>query len=148
MIVADINTIVFFFLDTDKQQLANAVNARDPDWVAPPLWRSEFRNVLTNYLRRELLTLEEVLLIAGETEAAMVDREVPVASNRVLELAHQSTCSAYDCEFVALAVDLDVPLVTADRRLHKAFPETAVSLRAFVQSASNGDAEKLPDDGM
>ena len=147
MIVADTNMIVFFFLHTDKQQLAKAVNARDPDWVAPPLWRSEFRNVLTNYLRRELLTLEEVLLIAEETEAAMADREVPVASSRVLELADQSACSSYDCEFVALAVDLDVPLVTADQRLHKAFPETAVSLREFVRSVSNGD-EALPGDGL
>ena len=139
MIVADTNTIVFLFLDTDKQQQAKAVNACDPDWVAPPLWRSEFRNVLTNYLGRELLTLEEALLIAEETEAAMADREVPVASSRVLELADQSACSSYDCEFIALAVDLDVPLVTADQQLHKAFPATAVSLRDFVRSASNGD---------
>ena len=139
MIVADTNTIAFFFLETDKQELAKAVNVRDPDWVVPPLWRSEFRNVLTLYLRRELLTLEEVLSIASETEAEMVDREVPVATSRVLELADQSTCSAYDCEFVALAVELGTPLVTDDRRLQKAFPEIAVSMREFVRSAKNGD---------
>jgi predicted nucleic acid-binding protein len=49
-----------------------------------------------------------------------------------LQLAAESGCSAYDCEFVALARDLEVPLVTADRQLLAAFPSTAVSPEAFV----------------
>ena len=37
-----------------------------------------------------------------------------------------SHCSAYDCEFVALALELEVPLVTADRQLLRSFPRIAV----------------------
>jgi len=37
-------------------------------------------------------------------------------------LAASSGCSAYDCEFVAAAQQLDAPLVTADRALRKGFP--------------------------
>lgn len=33
-------------------------------------------------------------------------------------------CSAYDCEFVWLARDLRLPLVTADRKVLDAFPDT------------------------
>jgi len=44
-----------------------------------------------------------------------------------------SDCSAYDCEYVALAQDLDVPLVTTDRQVLREFPKIAVSLEKFVK---------------
>ena len=49
-----------------------------------------------------------------------------------LELAKRSRCTAYDCEFVALAKRLGTGLVTSDRQVLSAFPETAVSPEAFV----------------
>ena len=39
-----------------------------------------------------------------------------------------SVCSAHDCESVAVANALQVPLVTMDAKLSKAFPTRAVSL--------------------
>lgn len=45
----------------------------------------------------------------------------------VLTLALDSGCSAYDCEFVWLARELGVPLVTADREVRNAFPRLAVN---------------------
>jgi predicted nucleic acid-binding protein len=62
----------------------------------------------------------------------MRHREFDVSSLQVLELAAASTCSAYDCEFVALAQDLGVPLVTVDRQILDQFPQIAVSLDSFV----------------
>jgi predicted nucleic acid-binding protein len=41
-----------------------------------------------------------------------------------------SDCSAYDCEFAALAMRLGVKLVTMDSKLLRAFPKYAVSLTA------------------
>jgi len=55
-----------------------------------------------------------------------------VTSQQVLGLAIRSRCSAYDCEFVALAQDLRVPFVTADRQVLVAFPSIAVSPTDFV----------------
>ncbi len=43
-------------------------------------------------------------------------------------VADRSDCSAYDCEYVALAKRLGVKLVTMDRKVLRAFPEVAVSL--------------------
>lgn len=50
-----------------------------------------------------------------------------------MALAASSACSAYDCEFVALAKDLDIPLVTADKQILTQFPDVAVSLATFVR---------------
>jgi predicted nucleic acid-binding protein len=51
-----------------------------------------------------------------------------VDSEAVLQLVRDSDCSAYDCEFVALAVQLDTRLVTMDGKLLRAFPERVMSL--------------------
>jgi predicted nucleic acid-binding protein len=63
----------------------------------------------------------------------MAGREYTVVTDQVLRLAAESGCSAYDCEFVTVAQDLHVPLVTADRHLLRAFPATAVNLDEFVR---------------
>ena len=46
----------------------------------------------------------------------------------MLALAQSSSCSAYDCEFVGLAQQLGVRLVTADRKLRRAFPDLTTAL--------------------
>jgi predicted nucleic acid-binding protein len=61
------------------------------------------------------------------------DNEYDVESARVLKLAHASSCTAYDCEFVCVAEKLDVPLVTSDKKLLAAFPSIAVSMADFVK---------------
>jgi predicted nucleic acid-binding protein len=56
--------------------------------------------------------------------------EFDVHSRDVMALARDSDCSAYDCEFVALAERLDARLVTMDKKVLKAFPKRAVPLVA------------------
>ncbi len=90
--------------------------------------------MLAFYLRQGLLSLDDARAIIREAELFLQGREYGVSSVRVLDLAAASRCSAYDCEFVALAQDLDVPLVTADKKILTAFPETAVSMAAFISS--------------
>jgi predicted nucleic acid-binding protein len=62
----------------------------------------------------------------------MQEREYEIASHQVLSLVAASTCSAYDCEFVALASDLDLPLVTIDKQILDQFPGLAIPLEEFV----------------
>lgn len=90
------------------------------------------RNLLALYERRKLLTLSKAFEIMEEAEQVMVGREYYVDSNHVLELAASTGCTAYDCEFVSLAVNLGVKLVTSDKKLLSAFPEIAVSMEAFA----------------
>ena len=101
---------------------------QNDEWAAPPLWRSEFRNILATYLRRNDLTFSQVLAIQREAEALLGPHEYLIDSSAVLELVRISPCSAYDCEFVALAHMLDAPLFTMDGKLLRAFPECAREL--------------------
>jgi predicted nucleic acid-binding protein len=100
----------------------------DPDWNAPLLWRSEFRNILLKYIRADLLSLAEATQLQLNAEELMKSSEFHVDSEQVLTLANQSGCTAYDCEFIAVAKTLGAKLVTADKQLLKAFPRIAVPL--------------------
>jgi len=133
VIVADINLIAYFAVRDVNSELADAVFEADPVWVAPLLWRSEWRNALTKYIRHAGLSLESALVALRSAEEVVGGREYRVASEKVFELAMQTDCSAYDCEYVALAQDLGVPLVTGDPQVLRAFPKTAIALEKFAR---------------
>ena len=133
MIVTDTNLVTYLVIRNEQSELAAAVYEADPVWVAPLLLRSEYRNALSKDVLHCGMTFDAALLALRSAEDIVAGREYRVASEHVLELVVQSRCSAYDCEFVALALDLDVPLVTADKQLLKAFPKNAVSLEKFVK---------------
>lgn len=132
MIVVDTKIIVYLYLTGEHSIQAEQAAFKDTLWVAPLLWRSEFRNVLTLYVRKKFLRLEEAGQIMDRALHLMQGREYETSSHSILALAASSVCSAYDCEFVVLAQDLDVPLVTVDRQVLGQFPEVAVSLAEFI----------------
>lgn len=132
MIVADTNLLAYLFLPGEHTLVAERVFEQDPEWLAPILWRSELRNVLAHYIRRDQLTLQQAVEIFHTAEFAVAGREFTVETARVLDLVEHSTCSAYDCEFVALAQDVGARLVTADGRVRKDFPDVAISPDEFV----------------
>ena len=131
MIVVDSNVIAYLLLPSEHTAAAEALLEQDPDWAAPVLWRSEFRNVLALYLRQRHLALATALELQEAAEALLAGREYSVDSDDVLSLANESGRSAYDCEFVAVARALGVPLITTDRQLVSSFPQIARHIRAF-----------------
>lgn len=132
MIVVDTNVLVYLFVRGQHSAEAMAVQQRDPEWIAPVLWRSEFRNALALSVRQTMLPLAVAVSIAREAELVMRGNEFQVDSEDVLRLADVSRCTAYDCEFVVLAKARGVPIVTTDKQILKAFPSVAVSMREFV----------------
>jgi predicted nucleic acid-binding protein len=134
VIVADTNLIASFAVRDERSALADAVVETDAMWVAPSLWRSEFCNALAKYMQYAGMSLETALAALHLAEEAVGEREYKVSAEKVLELAMQSGCTAYDCEYVALAMDLGVPLVTTDKQLLRTFPKIAVSLEKFAKT--------------
>ena len=131
MIVVDTNVIAYLWLPGDLTSTAERLLSNDAEWAVPLLWRSEFRSVLTGAVKRKLCSLDRAIAIANTVEDQFKGREYAVQSSRVLSLAAESGCSAYDCEFVALAGDLGVPLVTNDREVLKAFSTAAIPLDRY-----------------
>jgi predicted nucleic acid-binding protein len=134
MIVVDTNVIAYFYIWGERSPQAEQLFALDPQWSAPLLWSSEFRSVLSQYLRKNLLTFNDVSLIIQNAEKFLTGNEYEVSSTHIMQLVNSSHCSAYDCEFVALAQSLDVPLVTVDKKILREFPHTAKSLDAYLAS--------------
>ena len=132
MIVADTNIISYLLLPTTYTESVDALYKIDSGWTAPTLWKSEFRNVLALYLRKNIITLDKALQLQEAAETIMAQNEFDVTSSQVLALVNESNCSSCDCEFVALANHLNTQLVTQDKKVLWEFPSTAISIKDFL----------------
>ena len=132
MIVVDVNVIAYLLIVGEHTAVSESVLEADPEWAAPLLWRSEWRNVLAGYVRRGELDRPGVIERLDAAEELVRGREYLVDGPSVMDLVTASACSAYDCEYVALADTLGVPLVTNDRRILHDFPVRAVTPDRFT----------------
>lgn len=126
MIVADSNLIAYLLIPGDHSTRSESVLERDATWAAPLIWRSEFRNILTLYMRHQDMTLAQAQRTIGMAESLLQPNEFAVPSDLILELTADKAISAYDAEFVVLAKRLNVQLVTFDKALLRLFPRVAV----------------------
>ena len=132
MIVVDTNIVAYLVIAGKETAHAREIMDRDSQWAAPLVWRSEFRNLLSTYMRRATFGLDDALRMMRAAELFLAGREHVGDSRTILALAQQSRHSAYDCEFIAVANALAVPLVTSDRKLRASFPEIAISPEEFL----------------
>lgn len=131
MIVVDTNVIAYLYLQGDHTENSEKLLQKDPEWAAPLLWRSEFRNVLASYIRKGLIQLNAAVQVIENAESFLQGREYHLSSEAVLRLAARSKLPAYDCEFVALAQALGISLVTMDAGVLREFKFLAIALDDF-----------------
>jgi predicted nucleic acid-binding protein len=129
VIVVDTNVIASLLVPTSEHTVAAMeLLEQDREWAAPVLWRSEFCNILATGVRNGWLNAEQATEALASSEELMVGGEFEVPAAEVLRTAISSGCTAYDSEFVVLARELGVKLVTLDRAILKAFPTLALPL--------------------
>jgi len=133
MIIVDTNIIAYLHVNGMFTALALQLLEKDSTWVAPPLWQSEFRNLLLNYIRHNIMSMEAGIGLMEDALLTMQNRELVPSNGLILTLAANSSLSAYDCELVALAKELSCRLVTVDKQIVKAFPEIAISLEEAIK---------------
>ena len=134
MIVVDTNVVAYLVVEGEQTAVAREVLDRDAQWAAPAVWRSELRNLLSTYMRCSSFGLKDALRMMRSAESLFEDREHTGDSETILTLAERSRHSSYDCEFVAVAMVLGVPLITNDRKLRTSFPGIAISPQEFLRS--------------
>jgi len=134
LIVADTNLVAYLLIAGDRTDDARRAWERDPEWLLPALWRSEFLNVLAVSVRGEAIDATEAHRVWVAATELFRRNEAEPSGSRVLDVALNLGVSAYDAHFVAVAEGFDLQLVTADRRLVAAC-ERAVSLEEFVAAS-------------
>jgi predicted nucleic acid-binding protein len=55
-----------------------------------------------------------------------------IGPHHTMELLATSMCSSYDCEFIALADQLNTMLITYDKLILKEFPEIAIKPEGYL----------------
>ena len=133
MIVTDTNVVVSMVLEGPLSKLAEATRARDKQWIAPRLLRSELINSLAKYVAvAKTLDRDEAVKTfrRGLDLVVLDDQEGDVVD--VLNTCINLGLTSYDAEFVVLARRRNARLVTLDRRVLSACPDLSVSLEDFA----------------
>jgi predicted nucleic acid-binding protein len=134
MIVVDTNIIASLLLPSSAVPTAEALMRKDSGWTAPGIWRYEFKNVLATQIRVMGMQLEKAVSLFENAEELIIKPETEPNPGAVLLLAREKKLSAYDAEFVALAIALNVKLVTVDGGILKATTNIAVRPEVFIAS--------------
>ncbi len=125
MIAVDTNVLAYLLIPGAHSEAAERLREMDADWIAPPLWRSEFRNVVNMTRKSTRLDLPAALAVLAAADEVMRRADVQPDARRVMQLAETSGCTTYDCEFVEIAERRKCTLYTADAKVLKCFPEIA-----------------------
>ena len=101
----------------EEEGTPQALTLRTARLLAPELLVAECANILWKKARRNELSREEALLAARLLQTAAIElvptRSLLAAATRIaIELDHP----AYDCLYLALAIENDCRFVTADER--------------------------------
>ncbi len=135
-VVVDTNVVAYHLLGVkEHRDLLSRLFLSDLDFVAPESLKAEILNVLWLSVRHGPLTLNEALTRLDVVER-VVTRSIPITHlwASALTLAARSQHSPYDTLFVAAAEREGTKLLTYDRRLRDAFPETAIDPGDFLAS--------------
>jgi predicted nucleic acid-binding protein len=98
--------------------------------IAPDLLLMEFASLIAKRTRRKQMSQAEAFQAFRLMEEAELRLfETRPLLGRALDLAINSQMSLWDCVYLALAIDHDCPIITADRRLFRAGAGRHPSLR-------------------
>jgi len=133
MIVVDSNIITVRNLSSVLTSKAEQVEQKDPVWIVPILWRYEFQNILATAIKAKQITQEQALNVWQKVFDILIDNECEPPAAQVLDLVTKYGITAYDGQFIALALAMGIPCVTEDQELHEKFPGVAISIDEFLK---------------
>ena len=132
MIVVDSNVIVARTLTSVLTSKAEKVEQKDPVWIVPVLWRYEFQNILATAMKAKQITPEHALGVWQRVAAILVENESEPSPAKVIDLVAQYGITAYDGQFIALAMEMGIPCITEDQELQEKFRGIALSMDDFL----------------
>ncbi|MGD0917224.1 MAG: type II toxin-antitoxin system VapC family toxin [Thermodesulfobacteriota bacterium] len=136
MIVVDSNIVTARNLTSSLTSKAQQVEEKDPVWIVPVLWRYEFQNILATAIRAKQIKPEQALDIWEKVSKILIENECEPSASKVIDLVAQYGITAYDGQFIAVALEMGIPCVTEDRELQAKFPGIAISMDGFLKPKS------------
>jgi predicted nucleic acid-binding protein len=135
MIVVDTNILAHTWLPSEIKEKIKQLILIDHEWIAPILWRSEFRSILSIFIRKGLLSELQAVELSELAEDQMANREFSVPTKEVISVVKNSRLSSYDSEFIVLAKIKGVKMVTLDKEIQREFPRIAFDLDNFLRES-------------
>jgi predicted nucleic acid-binding protein len=133
--VLDASVALAWFIDLPMDPYAERVRQHlRGKWTAtaPSLWQTEVANILATAERRKLLSADEVAEAAATLQQLGSSRLLLDASVSTLDqltrAAREYGLTAYDAEYLLLAIGETLPVATLDRALRAAMRKAGVSL--------------------
>ncbi len=132
MIVVDTNIISYLLVRNDEfTPSAKELFRKDRTWIAPSLWKFELFNLLNLYRKRSLLAEEDMKAIYFKALETVETVDL-IDLSFLYKVAIASDLTGYDAQFVALASEINLPLLTEDKKIRNEFPTIAISLKDFL----------------
>jgi predicted nucleic acid-binding protein len=131
VIVLDVNVVAYALIEGAHTKVARKVLELDPVWRIPGLWAHEFLNILVTYLQHSAMKPNDAVSLWNRANELLTECTLPLDPLDAMRLAIAHKIAAYDAEYLALARELGVFCVTADRELVRKAPALAKSMEAF-----------------
>ena len=132
MIVTDTNIIAYLYFPTTLSKEVEKLQQKNAEWIVPSFWKSEFMNVATAYYRKGMISYEDALESVKQAIHVFEDFELDADIDITMSFIKKSRCSSYDCQFVALAYQLNVKLVTYNKQILSEFPDIAIKPEDYL----------------
>jgi predicted nucleic acid-binding protein len=109
----------------------------------PVLWRYEFQNILASTIKAKQIKPEQASDIWGKVSKILIENECEPSASKVIDLVAQYGITAYDGQFIAVALEMGILCVTEDRELQEKFPGIAISMDEFLKPESTYVAREV-----
>lgn len=130
--VVDASVVLKWIVPEVGSHAARALLDGQHEFVAPDLLCLEIASAIWTRVRRKEFTLKQGReLVADFADIAVDTISVRDLGDDAFELATATGITVYDAAYVAVAVRLDAPFITADRRLADTLAAHP-SLAAFI----------------
>lgn len=119
-VVVDASTLTYALIGTTSEAVVLGRRLGGMDCHAPHLIDAELGSVLRRRVRAGDLTSDQAMVALASARDVVAYRYPHAGGLAELAWRWRDNLSFYDALYVALAVRLDAPLITGDRRISKA----------------------------
>jgi len=128
--VLDASILAQTVVKEEYTELALRLIGRLESIYAPPLILYEIGNALVTLVRRGFITKEDVLRKFKSLTAIPTLNIKEPTLDKAIEIAVELQITLYDASYLALALEIGVPFITADRELYEKGREVAETIHA------------------